>query len=303
MPKAKKQVARKSKKRVKSRAVSGDDSLVLGHYKMLADPCASELRPSVYRGRAGYIMRVSTVNTVDTPAGTSGFAAWHPGAGNVSLKTGVATSTVFTNTWGPTSGTMAAPVGILPTISTAVRCVAACMTVTYVGSELNRGGAVAVIAGPANEVLTPTPTTVGAKFDQATAVERTPTKTFEIRWTPSPQDEEYVDLSAAPSDYFGDRSALMFAFVTGETPLYFRVRMTAIYEYLPKSGTNMPLPTASNHTVVGGIERLVNVAARTDKFVTNLLTTAGRAYDAYQAVTNSNTFRLASQAAPLLLGM
>jgi len=296
-----KQKSKPAAKRKQRADPSSDASLVAGHLNMLVDPCAAELKTSVYRGRGGYMMRLSTVAAIDAAAGQAGIAAWHPGAANVSYKNGVTPSTPFTATWGATSGSMIAPVGVLPTIASGVRCVAACMTVTYVGAELNRGGMVCATVGPAGEVLLPTPTTVNEKFDLATATERSPSGSFEIKWAPSPMDEEYVDINGAPSDYFNDRTALLLGFIAGDTPLFFRVRMTAIYEYLPRAGKNVPLPPAVNRTVPGGLEKLVNAASKIEHFVTNVSHAAAGAYGAYRAMKNSTSFKIASATLPFSL--
>lgn len=285
-----------------SRAGDGTAKVLAGHYRMLSDPCGAEITPSAFGGRNGYPQRLSGFNYVSVPANGACLFAWHPGAGNVTFSTAADASVNFTPTWGTTNNGCSAPIGALPTISDDVRCLAACLEVTYVGTELDRSGAMGVLAGHADSVVRGgVVTNVISKMGIANEFGRTPKDTIEIKWVPAELDQQYTNLSDAPTNFFGDRTAIGFALIAGDKAVAVRLRLTVIYEFLPKSGSGMPLPTVQRN-IVGGYERLVNAAFSNPHFISNMKRAAESAYTVARAVMGSNSFKqLTYKAAPLLL--
>lgn len=269
---------------------------------MLVDPCAGDLKPSAYSGRAGYLARFSTTASFTVPASNAALIAYHPGAGNVSYTAAASGTTSITPTWGPTSSGLSAPLGFMYSTARGARAVAACITFTYIGSELNRSGMVGTLVAPCDEALFGgAATTVSAKLNSCQAVARTPAESFDVRFVPCPLDEQYVNLQGAPSEYFGDRCALVIPVVAGTNALDFRVRLTVIYEYLPLPDAAMPVTNATTPVPVGGLERLVNAAHRVPNMISTLDRVAGSVYKAMTSVANSGTFKLAASMAPMLL--
>lgn len=280
--------------RVRATAQTSGDAKVAGHFGMLVDPCAGDLRPSVYRGRAGYTARFSNWFTGSLTANGAALLAWNPGCGRVSYTTGANSTTAIVPAWGLSNNGMSAPLGFVAGSSRGMRCVAACITLSYIGTELNRGGTVGVAVGPADEVLGAASTNVGLKLNVCQTVARLPDDSFEIKFVPTPADEEYVDVNVGVPDFFGDKCALLCAIVAPSAGMEFRARLTAIYEYLPADSANMPLPSATAHNPVGGLERLISAAHKMGNFVTNLDRLATTVYGTAKQVVNTNAFRSAA---------
>jgi len=128
-----------------------------------------------------------------------------------------------------------------------------------------------------------------------------PEASFDIRFVPTPADAEYVNLNDAPSEFFGDRCAMLLCMIAPSAGLEFRARLTCIYEYQPNSTIDMPLTNPTTPTVVGGVEKLVRIAHRVPHFLSTLDQAAGAAYNIARKLATSNTFRIAAKAAPMLL--
>jgi hypothetical protein len=166
------------------------DEAALKWRKLLEDPCGADLAPPCYAGTGtGYLVRYRTL--VNLPPTAVDFL-WEfvPSEGP---------STCLHNTWSATAG------GSLGTAGTSsiggildnrlivgrARCVAACVKVVYLGTELNRSGTVGftcdsgasllggeAVIGNATEWMAGMPHT-----------ERIGSREAEYRWVPGPGDE------------------------------------------------------------------------------------------------------------------
>jgi hypothetical protein len=242
------------------------DGQAAGFARMLADPCNAPLVHPVYPGGdSGYLFRAESFATVGTTAGdTAGIVHWTPGYVNASttqlLSVPIATSS------GP--GAMAingnSPgVAFLTANARACRCVAACMKVTYPGSESTRSGRVHYGATSAGMLDLGT----SASSDNvATALQhfsRTPADTFELIWKPSIGDTEFNDPTEAASAVIRDRKAALTLCWAGlPSGVGLTIHFTAIYEWTPAVGTGVGHNPLSKNTSLNTLDQVLDYLIR-----------------------------------------
>lgn len=225
----------------------------LDYAKLLADPCGENLVHPVYQGGSGgYLLRVETDaihNTDPTDSGSMGFFC----PGNIHDtatlggfgKTGVpVASDSLTYNLLPFNS-LQPGYAFLKANSASHRCVAACLQVSYPGSELSRAGIVGL--GQANySSLVQTPKSTSQLRAMAQHVRRMPDGVLEIVLVPNTSSQKYTNASDTSAATIDDDMPTLFWSAYGiPVSTGIRVRCVAIYEWLPINTTGVNLPTPS----------------------------------------------------------
>jgi hypothetical protein len=235
----------------------GLDDKALAYARLLTDPCGAGLVQPVYPGgEAGFLFRADSIATYGGGATeTAGIVHWTPGytnSSNSDLLVGGAT--------GPSTPITLASSGTGPGKSflganaAGVRCVAACLKVTFPGSESARAGRVHYGHTVAGIMDSGNTTDVDALAPVLQHYSRTPADTIELLWKPGISDTEFNDPNTAASATLRDRKSSLtvaWAGVPGGTGMTFHY--TAIYEWMPKVdvgvSTNVNGKSTSSNTL------------------------------------------------------
>lgn len=219
------------------------DAAAIQWAKLLVDPCNSNLVHGCYPTGVGgtILMRVENDQIIANGATeVATFGGWVPGYGLACMNSTPQTSDTLGSLVTPTI--LLGPAdAYLKTNANSVRCVAACMQISYPGSELNRAGVVAIGVGPADQVSTQLPTAAGGNNLNGSPqlyrtisqhVQRMPQDIVECRWFPgeadqTPYDPQYPTLYA---QNFAGRNAILFSASGFPVSTGIRVRMVAVYE-------------------------------------------------------------------------
>lgn len=229
-------------------STSGLDAQGAAYARLLADPCAAKLAHPLYAGgEGGYLMRVESdqiINNAATDVGSFGY--WCPGAvATGSLTTGISATFVTSDTASQavTSTALTAPgKAWLLANAGAARCVAACLQISFPGAELNRSGIVAV--GQANYgKFTSNSFSPSELRTMAERVRRMPDGMVEIRLVPNFDSQGYSTPNSSVSDDKG-LPALFFSVFGIPVNTGIRVRLVAVYEWIPSQGEGITLPSA-----------------------------------------------------------
>lgn len=217
------------------------DAAAYAYARLLSDPCGAPLVQPVFPGAdAGFMIRAESFLTFGTTAGdTCGVVHWSPGFVNASntelcVKTNAAPgaiTTSFANSGGGPGK------NFLSTNARGARCVAACMRVTFPGSESARSGRIHYGHTTAGMIDVADSMSVDDVCQTLQHYSRTPPDTVEIVWKPSFADCEFNDPAAAANAQVRDRkSALTFAWAGLPAAVGMTFHFTAVYEWTPATG-------------------------------------------------------------------
>jgi hypothetical protein len=247
------------------------DAPAMAYARLLSDPCGASLTHPIYAGsEGGILIKAESVFTIMNAAGqTYGAVHWTPGAigtGNTELL--VASNSL--NTLSMTADANTPGKVFLAANATGVRCVAACMQVTYLGTELNRAGTIA-IGRTQGSLVDPISLTPG---DLETALEhfsRCPDSTVEMRWVPANMDQSFTDPNVATPAQERDRKSAITLLSQGLTAASgLRIRLVAIYEYQPRYGTGIATPSSARATSSFSLDDVLNYVQKATNVVTTL---------------------------------
>jgi len=278
-------------------ARSGLDGDALKYAALLDDPCNAPLVHPTYSGsEGGYLARFETINTYGIASGTttSGLIHWIPG--QMLISGGVNAGTIYNEATGPgVSNTMASEVlaqtpggTFLSTNASAFRCVAACITISWPGTELARQGYVAV--GNTSGVTLKSGVSIapGSVFPLLTHSERVPMNKIELKWRPGAFDETFSDASSSPSVADLSRAGAITVYYVGLPAggAGLLIKRTAVYEYIPNIALGLATVPSSRSKSNNTLDQVVNFLDSTGDWVTRA---AGSVY------------RLTSRVAPLAI--
>lgn len=205
--------------------------------RLLMDPCSAPLVHPVYPGGdAGFLFRgESFVTFGNGVSDTAAVVHWTPGYVNATN-----TELVYLNgTSGAFSGTTVTSAlspgrAFLAANARGVRCVAACLKITFPGAESARSGRVHyghTTAGTIDAGQTVTADQVAVLLQH---YGRTPTDTIEVFWRPGIADTEFNDPTETASAPLRDRkSSITVAFAGLPAAVGLTFHFTAIYEWTP----------------------------------------------------------------------
>ncbi len=282
------------------------DSWAASYARLLEDPCGAPLIHPVYPGGdAGFLVRTDAVLTFGGGATeTAGYVHWTPGypnSSNSDLLAGATTSpsaTVAAATNGSGPGKT-----FLNGNAFGARCVAACVKVSYPGSESGRSGRLHYGI------------TQGATIDAGDLVSidglapllqhytRTPPEAVEIIWKPNIADTEIVDPSAAASAPAKDRKSsitVAWAGIPGATGM--TLHFTAVYEWQPARATGVSFNTNGKNPSSNTMDDVIDfLQSRGFNWVRNAAGAAGSAMVSGAASTLANLLG-SMPARPRLMG-
>jgi len=253
------------------------DAPAMAYAKLLSDPCAAPLSHPIYAGsEGGILVKAESVFTFCNEASAQfGLLHWTPGAigsGNTELLSYIGstnTGTVVTNTNTPGKTFLAAN-------ATGARCVAACMQVTYLGTELNRAGSISMGRTQGSLVDAGVTTNVASVETALEHFSRTPDNTVELRWVPANMDQSFTDPNVGTPTQERDRkSALTFVNQSQVAATGFRIRLVAVYEYQPLAGTGITTPSSARATSGFSLDDVLNYVQR----ATNVMSTISSMYN------------------------
>lgn len=262
---AKKGSGRKTKgraRRIVQRVFSQEGPVLENHWRMLSDPCMATLAESAYRGRAGIVSRFTGVSTFTAGGFTAAAFVWNPAATAGTQFAVAASNTVAT----PSYDQVMPGQTFLFATAESWRVIGLCVDIDYVGTELNRSGVIYGGVVPSNLVGAGDPTTVDQIKVLLTNTTRTPDKEITQLWFPGVTNEQYLE-GGTPA--FGNAAnSLALCFENMPAGLQIRLRVTTIYEWLPKvnSGIVMPSPVAGTNPTAA-YEKLFERARSSPGFV------------------------------------
>jgi len=248
---------------------------------LLADPCNGPLVSGPFGdGSGGVVSRFErdiVINSSSTDVGAA--LVFIPG-----LATAQVSNAPITSDGGPITFTNL-PNGDMPgngflTVNAGhFRCLAACVQVYWPGTELNRQGIVSLGQFPADIVTD----AVVSTSDIRTAspyVERMPDGMCELKWRPTTYETTWqrmnnvVDTSTDWDKYTA--ITVTAAGIPVSTGL--RVRMVAVYEWVPRPGNSNGLVTIHRSSVkTGSLSNIISALDRTGDWMYNGAMKAGHA--------------------------
>lgn len=216
------------------------DARTRAYAALLADPCnAALVAPCMSAGGDGYLTRFDTdyiINNTATDTGSMGYFC----PGNIC-------STIATNSFGYAAGPIVSDtttygytgaVGSQPgwtflnANTNACRCIAACIQVSYVGSEQLRSGVIAVGQATFNS-LNDAVTSTNQLRMLASNVVRTPDGVVEQRLVPTAASERWADPKNVFNTANTEQPAIFWSVSGLPVSTGIRVRMVAVYEWIP----------------------------------------------------------------------
>jgi hypothetical protein len=228
----------------KPRPAKGLDTPAVNYAKLLADPCNAALVHPIYAGGdAGYLFRAESFATFGNSVGnTAGVVHWTPGYvnNNNSDIIGTQAATGATSVAATVSGAPTPGKAFLLANAKGCRCVAACLKVTYPGSESGRAGRIHYGLTTAGILDVSVGVTADGMAQSLQHFTRTPPETIEIIWRPGAADTEFNDPTENASAVIRDRkSAISVAWAGLPDAVGLTFHFTAIYEWTPAFGTGV----------------------------------------------------------------
>lgn len=302
---AKRSVTRKVKKspmRRRSPVVDGDGR-IMSHINMVRDPCNSVLGQTAYRGKDGFINRFTGIYSSNLPAATCAVIAYWPRYNRVFQRALAADTDALSINFYDGTFSAAGPGGsFLGTNAGETRPVGACITSSYIGTELDRQGYVVSGVLPYSTV-TGTPT-LGTLRQLCQRWERTKDSDTETKWIPTASDEEYEQIPAtAPATVTDDNIVIhiVCGFAVGKVNFYHRI--VNICEWQPYYGLGISCPTPNTPDAPAGLEKVRTALSRMGHWWQEVTHTAGTAIRVGSAAYTSARYLGAATARSLPLLM
>jgi hypothetical protein len=231
---------------------------VRSHTNMLLDPCGSVLGQTAYRGMDGFVNRFVNTNVLPFVAGKTGFIhTFYPAYNSTGTQVLNAADSVpvIPLSVGPGQGFMLQN-------ASSQRAIAACCSVTYTGTELNRSGSIYMANLPLSALEGNKSPNELLRLCQH--VTRTPDSTIDVKWNPSPIEEEYWTVGAAAPTDGGARNVIVIVGVgfASDTVINVTIRNTLIVEWLPQTTLGFQATNPSSPDVPGGLEKVRTLLSR-----------------------------------------
>lgn len=256
-------------KKPKARPTRGGlDAAAKRYARLVNDPCYADLSlPTYAAAGTGLLMRVESdfiLGAEATSVGaavvfTPGLNSVTAGSRSVTIPTTVVNADTATITWvdAPTSS---CPGGGMASIMTQCRAVAACLQISFVGSELQRAGVVS-LSQSTYQTATSMSTTAQIRANSERVV-RMPDGVLEIKLAPTDLNANFAPAAAlaAPDKYM---MPCLVASVTGiPSSTGVRVRCVQVLEWTPAAsdGVVMSTKSADSDSTLAGIIRFLQTA-------------------------------------------
>ncbi|UQZ09600.1 putative capsid protein [Freshwater macrophyte associated tombus-like virus 1] len=258
MAKAKKNKQAAAKPKAKPRASTSAFSAVSAaerYAQLLADPCNADLVPSpIGDGGGSLVVRFERDFIIGNGATeTAAALAWCPGEPAVVVPGTALTGEGVTFSWVTASPVANFTPGwpFIDVNASQVRCIAACAQVYWPGSELNRQGIISMSRAGADTLSTAN-NQVPTIRSTANYIQRTPEGVAEIVWRPNEYDTYYSEPGAEgfATAIGKKKTALVITGAGLPAAVGLRVRLVAVYEYIPRVESGFKL-TSRGHA--GGL--------------------------------------------------
>lgn len=244
------------------------DSAARQYAELIANPCGGKLTNTIWPGSSGgMVMRAETDNILFSGVTeTAGVYVLCPGivrgyTNNVSL-----TSDTLVTALGPAVGGVPGDT-FLPQNAGSVRCVAACLQLSFPGSELDRSGIVSLGVVPLASLTNNITTASGGGNTSVSAAnirtmcqhtERTPQNMAEVTWFPGAGDMMPFQIgnptlaNNTAIDEASEKNCLVATVAGLKAGVGLRVRTVCVYEWIPSTGKGFVAtvePPRSNNTL------------------------------------------------------
>lgn len=205
------------------------------------------------------MVRTESINQICFGAGvTGGLLHWAPGAINIANS-----EQLWNNTVGGAAAVAVSQAGapgksFLQNASL-VRCVAACIKISYAGSEASRAGRIyygrssGSLVNPGDNIA---PETLAGALPHFS---RTPVGDLEVVWLPNDADQQFTDPNEAISaDDRRRKAAITIAAAGLPADVGLIVRQTAIYEWQPVQVAGIAVPANSRARSQSTLDQVIN---------------------------------------------
>lgn len=275
------------------------DSAARAYARLLEDPCYAPLCNPVYSGgEGGYLVRGDSYGTVVSSTGTAGtdtagFLLFTPGAIGTTQSEVVGGANAASSgniTVASTSTTLQAPCRFfLGNSASAVRCVAACVKVSFLGTESERKGRIFYghASGSVADVGDVVTTDSMAQLCQHYS--RTPADVIELVWKPNDADQLFTDPTATTLASEKDRKASLLVAWTGlPAGVTLSFHLTAIWEWQPVRNYGLSVPTLSKSPSDNTLDQVINfIIEKGFPFVRHAASTISAVYGLMPARTTT----------------
>lgn len=227
---------------------------VEGHLRMIMDPCNATITPTAYRGKDGFITRVAMNLAVNNGAASNAVVAYWPRYNRVFLLSNNSTTTTFAlDFYNAVDGAPGPGGAFFGTNASEVRPVAACLTSSYLGTELDRQGAVVEGILPYRAVSGAV--TIDGLCQTMQKWQRVPDHAVETKWIPSPTNENYNQTPSTLPTVTEDDNIIIQIF-RGVTvgKMNFTTRVVGVMEWQPFWGLGLTNPTPNTDDPPAGLE-------------------------------------------------
>lgn len=252
---------------VQRSVISRLDEKAKEYARLIMDPCAAPLTHPVYPGGdAGFLFRAESFVTHFTGATmTAGVVHWTPGYVNASNTDFLAMGAVSATT---VSAMVASADGpgktFLASNARGVRCVAACLKVTFPGSESVRSGRVHYGHTTAGTIDSGQNVTADQVAQLLQHYGRTPTDTIELYWLPGIADTEFNDPTENASAVIRDRKASLTVAAAGlPAGVGLTFHLTAIYEWTPAQNLGLANNSLGKNMSRNSMDDVIDAIKRT----------------------------------------
>lgn len=249
--------------------------------QLLADPCGGPLVSGPFGdGSSGMVSRFERDIIINNTATDVGAAiVWVPALCDALISTAPITSDTATITFGPVPSSDTPGRNFLAANAGQFRCLASCMQVYWPGTELNRQGIVSLGQFPADVAQDAVVSTSDLR-SASTYVERVPEGMVELVWRPSAYETTWqrvanvVDTSTDWDKY----TAMVISAAGIPVSTGVRIRIVAVYEWIPKPGTGLGLVSLTRNPVrKGSLATVIDYLDRTGDWMYNGAYKAGHA--------------------------
>jgi hypothetical protein len=270
---------RSNKRRAQRTAIDMSGSSVLNnHWNMLRDPCSSAIGESAYRGAAGIPSRFTRTFAVNAPGSTAFYYVGNPAALAATNNPVATSATAFT----PVYNQAGAGQTFIAANASAVRVIGYCLTVDYLGTELNRSGKLYTGCVPSKFVTGGVATTIDAIKSTLSDCTRTPDHSLESKWFPGVQNEEYALYSDIEMVFSSGNNSLVVLAENMPDGVQLEIKETIIVEWQPLTGLGfVAAPAVGGTNPVAAVERLHGLAHNDPSFFAAFRTGASTAASKY----------------------
>lgn len=230
----------KNKNKAKAMSTLGNfNSMVAtNHWRMLRDPCHASLAESAYAGRSGITSRFVNINTYTGTSNTAFFSSYAPCPLSRATVLAADATTAIT----PVFSSDMPGAAFITANADCYRIIGCCLGIEYIGTELNRSGAVYGGVLPTSVISGGAATTIDTVKVLLGAESRTPdAKTLEILWFPGTDDTHYNKRTDA-GNFDDTHNSIVFCAENLPSGVQLKIRQTVIIEWLPKIGLGMSMP-------------------------------------------------------------